>query len=82
MVVLSSCLLLTLSKRAEYIGAALEALADVVKTDAGRQEFVKRHGMQVLMPVLTSPLVKRVGHSRILQSSVNFAVGNCAEGII
>lgn len=80
LVVLSSCLLLTLCKRTEYIGAALEALADVVKTDAGRQEFVKRHGMQVLMPVLTSPLVKRVGHSRILQSSVALLLAIVQEG--
>ena len=80
LVVLSSCLLLTLCKRTEYIGAALEALADVVKTDAGRQEFVKRNGMQVLMPVLTSPLVKRVAHSRILQSSVALLLAIVQEG--
>ena len=52
----------------------------MVKTDAGRQEFVKRHGMQVLMPVLTSPLVKRVGHSRILQSSVALLLAIVQEG--
>jgi hypothetical protein len=80
LVVLSSCLLLQLSKRTEYIGAALEALSEVVKLDAGRQEFVKRNGMAVLMPVLTSPLVKRVGHARILQSSVALLLAIVQEG--
>ena len=80
LVVLSSCLFLQLSKRTEYIGAALEALSEVVKSDAGRQEFVKRNGMRVLMPVLTSPLVKRVAHARILQSSVALLLAIVQEG--
>jgi hypothetical protein len=80
LVVLTACLLLRLTRRVEFMGAAVEALAECAKSDIGRRSFVVRDGMKLLMPVLNSPTVKQKGHSRVLASAVALLLAVVQEG--
>ncbi len=76
----ASCLVLKLTRRVEYIGAALEALLECVKTDLGRFEFANKDGMSILMPILNSQTFKIKGHRRLIRIAVSILLTIVQDG--